>query len=469
MEPGEEPTEAGRGPTGLRRLVSPRSWSRPVRFVLTGLLVLVVAAAMGVTAYRTLKPAETVSPAQKPVPSPEPIKAIQYAELPSAPLIVEGRLRVYAEQWRVFADTPVTAQRENTPHWSYRRWPAEVVSVVVVEKAAVGVSLSLVITKWSDGDVVALDAEKGDIVWQTKITPADGESFKGRRTGAKTMWAPEDLFVTASTVDRQPVVIVTGKDLAEGIDAANGTVRWTRSYAAEPGCRASDWTGTDAYFVKNTCAKPATLEIYDSASGVLLNTWRPPGASLGSDKVSNWFVEPSSCQLGWSGCLMFKAAPTGEGVVTYADAASGLGTITPAYWSLGADHVVQPEPVAEKDTVVAVGDVVAQQVTGGYIWAFSRQTGQRLWMSEVAGRLIGGDQRNMYLINAEYQLLVLNLETGAVTSSTELRIRPADKFVYSQYYLHSGYLVIERLQTTKESEIDDRYYFSMDTVVLVGI
>ena len=90
-------------------------------------------------------------------------------------------------------------------------------------------------------------------------------------------------------------------------------------------------------------------------------------------------------------------------------------------------------------------------------------------MSEVAGRLIGGDQRNVYLVNNEYQLLVLNLETGAVTSSTELRIRPADRFVYSLFYLHAGYLAIERLQTIKESEIDDRYYFSQDTVVLVGI
>ncbi|MEV8514464.1 PQQ-binding-like beta-propeller repeat protein [Dactylosporangium sp. NPDC051484] len=457
----------GTARAGLRRLVSPRSWSRPVRFVLTGLLVLVVVAAMGITAYRTLKPAETVSRADKPVPSPEPIESIQYAELASAPLIVEGRLRVYTEQRRVFADTPVTAQRMMTPHWSYRRWPAEVVSIVEVEKPASGVGMSVVVTKWSDGEIVALDAQKGDIVWQVKIEPADGESFKGRRTGAKTMWAPEDLFVSASAVDKQPVVIATGKDVAVGIDPVNGEVRWTRSFTTEPGCRTNDWTGGDAYFVKNSCAKPATLEIYDAATGMLLNTWRPPGASTG-ENVTNWFIEPTSCQLGRSGCAMFKAAPTGD-VVTYTDAASGVGTITPAYWSFGADHAVKPEPVADKDNVVVVGDVIAQQMTGGYIWAFSRSTGQRLWMSEVAGRLIGGDQRNIYLINNEYQLLVLNLETGAVTSSTELRIRPADRFVYSMFYLHAGYLVVERLQSTKESEIDDRYYFSQDTVVLVGI
>jgi outer membrane protein assembly factor BamB len=458
----------GTSAAGLRRLVSPRSWSRPVRFVLTGLLVLVVVAAMGITAYRTLKPAETVSRADKPVPSAEPIKAIQYAELPAAPLIVEGRLRVYTEQRRVFADTPVTAQRMNTPHWSYRRWPAEVVSIVEVEKPASGVGLSVVVTKWSDGEIVALDAEKGDIVWQARIEPADGESFKGRRTGAKTMWSPEDLFVSASVIDKQPVVIATGKDVAEGIDPATGTVKWTRSFTAEPGCRTNDWTGPDTYFVKNTCVKPAMLEIYDAASGVLQGTWRPPGASIGTDSVSNWFIAPSSCALGQSGCTMFKAAPTGD-VFSFSDAAAGLGTTTATYWSLAPDRTVKPEPVADKDTVIVVGDVMAQQMTGGYIWAFSRATGQRLWMSEVAGRLIGGDQRNFYVVNNEYQLIVLNLETGAVTSSTELRIRPADRFVYSMYYLHAGYLVIERLQTTKESEIDDKYYFSQDTVVLVGI
>jgi outer membrane protein assembly factor BamB len=439
-----------------------------VRRTLTGLFVVVVVAAMGITSYRTLKPAETVSRANKPVPSPEPIKSIQYGELPSAPLIIEGRLRVYTEQRRVFADTPVTALREMTPHWAYRRWPAEVVSIVAVEKPASGVGLSVVITKWSDGEIVALDAEKGDIVWQVRIDPADGETFKGRRTGAKTMYAPDDLFVTASAVDKQPIVIATGKDVVQAIDPADGDVRWTHSFAATGGCRSNDWTGADAYFVKNTCTKPATLEIYDAGTGVLLNTWRPPGASIGPDNVTNWFLEPASCQLGRSGCAVFKAAPTGD-VVSYADAASGVGTITAAYWSLGADHVVRPEPVADKDNVVVVGDVLAEQVTGGYIWAFSRTTGQRLWMSEVAGRLIGGDQRNVYLINSEYQLLVLNLETGAVTSSTELRIRPEDRFVFSEYYLHAGYLVIERLQTTKESEIDDKYYFSMNTVVLVGI
>src|SRR4029450_3052209 len=106
-----------------------------------------------------------------------------------------------------------------------------------------------------------------------------------------------------------------------------------------------------------------------------------------------------------------------------------------------------PQPYADKDVVYSVGDNLVKQVSNDYVWNISASTGKRLWMSEVAGRLIAVDQENAYLINAEYQLLVLDLVTGAVTSSTELRIRPDDEWVYKQTYLHDGYLAVERLQT----------------------
>ena len=40
--------------------------------------------------------------------------------------MVEGRLRVYAEKWRVWADAPVGERYESTPYWAFRRWPAQV-------------------------------------------------------------------------------------------------------------------------------------------------------------------------------------------------------------------------------------------------------------------------------------------------------------------------------------------------------
>ena len=449
-------------------LLRPSGWPRPVRRTLAGLAALVILLAMGLTAYRTLRPAETVSRATRPLPSPEPIKSIQYAELPSAPLIIEGRLRVYAEQRRVFADTPVTAQREMTPHWAYRRWPAEVVSVSAVEKSANGGGSSIVITKWSDGVVVALDAQSGDDIWEHRIEPASGETYYGRRTGRKTVYDPDGLFLTASSVDRRPIVVVTGKDVAQALDPWAGTVRWTRTFTENPGCHDLDWTGETTYLVKDSCAKPAVLEVFDADTGVQLTRWRPPGASIGPPSVANWFLEPSSCALGRSSCRLFKAAATGE-VVSFSDAAAGLGKITPSYWRPDADGVVTPEPYADKDEVIMIGDTLIQQVATNYIWATSGSTGKRLWMSEVAGDLIAADARNVYIINREYQVLVLNTITGAVTSSTELRIRPEDRWVYRQVYVHDGYFVVERLQSTRDSDVDEKYYFTANPVVLVGI
>ena len=452
--------------TGRRK----SGWSRPVRRAFTGLAVLVIAFAVTVTGYRTLKPADTVTTATRPVPSPEPIKSIQYGELHSAPLIVDGQLRVYAEQRRVFADTPVTAIREMTPHWSFRRWPAEVVAITTVEKSAVGGNVSVVITKWSDGAVVALDASTGESIWQGRVEPVAGESYQGRRTGASTVYEPDGLFITASSITKRPIAIVTGKDQATAFDPWTGSVRWTRTFTEHQGadCHNVDWTGATTYFVKDSCAAPAILEIFDADSGSKLSQWRPPGASNGPPNVANWFLEPASCTLGRSNCALFKAAATGD-AVSFADATAGLGKITPTYWRGGPDGTVTPLPAADKDDVFLVGDTLVEQVYTGYVWAVSASTGKRLWMSEVAGDLIAADERNAYIINREYQLLVLNLVTGAVTSSTELRIRPGDRWVYKETYLHDGYLVVERLQSLREADVDERYYFSDTAVVLVGV
>jgi outer membrane protein assembly factor BamB len=455
-------------------------WRRPVsrplrqplrrllRLAVAVLAVLAIALAVAVTGYRTLRPAETLSRATRPVPSPEPIKSIQYGELHSAPLIVDGRLRVYADQRRVFADTPVTAIREMTPHWAYRRWPAEVVAITTVEKSSTGGNMSVVITKWSDGAVVALDASTGESVWQGRVDPPSGETFQGRRTGSKTVYDPDGLFVTASSVSRRPIVIATGKDVAQAFDPWTGTVRWSRTFTEHAGCREVDWTGETTYLVKDSCAMPAILEIFDAESGSKLGQWRPPGASIGPPNVANWFLQPASCVLGHSGCRLFKAAATGD-AVSFSDAAAGLGKITPTYWRVGPEGAVTPQPYADKDNVIAVGDTLVEQVVTDYIWAFSASTGKRLWMSEVAGRLIAADDRNVYIINREYQLLVLNMVTGAVTSSTELRIRPEDRWVYKQTYVHNSCLVVERLLSLRESDVDERYYFSDTPIVLVGV
>jgi hypothetical protein len=444
-----------------------RSWSRPVRLALTALAVLVIAFAVTVTAYRTLKPADTANTATAPVPSAPSPEAIQYGELAAAPLIVEGRLRIYAEQRRVYADTPVTATRVSTPHWSFRRWPAELLSIMSIEKSSDGGPVSVVVTKWSDGVVVGIDASVGKAIWQERVEIESGQTFQGRRDGANTVYRPIGIFTSASSISHRPVVIVNGKDQAVGFDPWTGKILWTHLFTAHPGCHGVSWTGPTTYLAKDSCAAPAILEVFDAGTGRKLSQWRPSGASLGPPNVSNWYLQPASCELGSSNCALFKAAATGD-AVGFTAAADGLGKITPNYYQAGPDGKITPQPYADKDVVFSVGGNLVKQVSNDYVWNVSASTGKRLWMSEVAGRLIAVDTGNVYLINAEYQLLVLNLQTGAVTSSTELRIRPDDEWVFKETYLHDGYLAVERLQTL-DSDVDDRYYFSAMPVVLVGV
>lgn len=454
--------------TGRSALLRPADWPRPVRRVLTGIGVIVIVLAVTITGYRTLKPAETVSLATRPLASPEPIKSIQYGELRNAPLIVDGQLRIYAEQRRVFADTPVTAIRVMTPHWAYRRWPAEVVGVTTVEKSKTGGTFSVVVTKWSDGVVVALDAETGQSLWQTRIDPVPGETYEGRRTGATTVYNPDGLLLTSASVDQRPILVITGKDQAEAVDPWTGTNRWTKTFTEAAGCHDTQWTGTTTYLVKDTCAAPAVLDVYDAATGIALTQWRPAGASLGAANVANWYLNPTSCVIGRSECALFEAAPTGD-VVGFTAADDGLGAITPTYYSAAPDGTVAAIPFAAKDSIIAIGGTLVEQVVNDYVWALARTDGHQLWRSEVAGRLIAADAGNVYLINDQYQLLVLNMQSGAVTSSTELRIRPDDRWSFTHTYLHDGYLAVERLGSGKPSDVDDRYYFSSTPVVIVGV
>ena len=91
-----------------------------------------VALAVGaVVAYRVFAPQEMLTRPSGAYPEAVVITDERpFSELRAAPLVVEGRLRVYAEKWRVWSDGPVGGRYEATPYWAYRRWPAQVVGVV---------------------------------------------------------------------------------------------------------------------------------------------------------------------------------------------------------------------------------------------------------------------------------------------------------------------------------------------------
>ncbi|HLL65881.1 MAG TPA: PQQ-binding-like beta-propeller repeat protein [Micromonosporaceae bacterium] len=444
----------------------PAGWPRPVRRVAVAIAAVVVLAAVTLTMYRMLRPADNLTTASKPLPSAAPTAA--YAELASAPLIIDRSVRVYAESRRVWADTPVSAFREMTPHWAYRRWPAEVVGVIAMEHQYVWGRPSLVITKWSDGEVVALDALTGAVTWQVRVEPSPADTFSGRRTGAQTVYQPTGIF-TATGPDGRKVLLVPGRDQVRAYDPWTGVERWHRIFPAQPGCHDVDWTGESTYVVKDSCATPAVLSIFDASTGAPLGTWRPPGASAGPGKEANWHVEPTACAQGLSGCRLMKVAATAE-VTTFARAAQGYGGITPAVWRLGLQGQIAPEPAGSSDTMQVVGDVLVQQMLNGFVWAYSRSTGERLWTSDVGGSLVAADDASVYLVSREFALLVLDIKTGTVQSQTRLRARADEQWTFQNAYLHDGFVVIERLRVgAKETEPDDQYYLSGMPVLLVDV
>jgi len=88
-----------------------------------------VAAAVAVLAaavligWRGLAPAEVSEPASGALPVAATLPPGVTGKTTMAPLIVDGRIRVYAGDRLVKADAPVEAKTMYTPRWSYRRWP----------------------------------------------------------------------------------------------------------------------------------------------------------------------------------------------------------------------------------------------------------------------------------------------------------------------------------------------------------
>src|SRR5690349_10862035 len=205
-------------------LTRPATWPRWARFSVIALAVVCVLGATAVVGYRVLRPADSAVEAHGPYPDRPAAEPVRYGELTSAPLIVDGRLRVYADARRVWADADVTSRTERTPFWSIRRWPAEVTGVVAVEGSYEGVALVMV--KFSDGVVLAVIPKTGRIAWQDQARASEGETYDGRRTGGATVWQPAGIFTARSNTDGGAVLVVAGGDEIIAYNPWTGKRRW---------------------------------------------------------------------------------------------------------------------------------------------------------------------------------------------------------------------------------------------------
>ncbi|MBL7254521.1 PQQ-binding-like beta-propeller repeat protein [Paractinoplanes lichenicola] len=176
------------------------------RVLLRSLAALVLTAAAGLIGWRVLAPAEVLSTAATPNPASSVSAAQVTGRTNMAPLIVDESMRVYAGKRQVRADGPVDAKSVNTARWSLRRWPAQVSGVVAAGPT--------VISRWSDGVLIAVDGRTGKELWRV-ATGLPAPEYAGHRTGAATVWAPVGLRVTGD------VVVVDG--VAYGV--SDGTSR----------------------------------------------------------------------------------------------------------------------------------------------------------------------------------------------------------------------------------------------------
>ncbi|MGK5679558.1 PQQ-binding-like beta-propeller repeat protein [Actinoplanes sp. URMC 104] len=217
------------------------------RVLLRSLVALVLAAAAGLIGWRVLAPAEVLSPAATAYPAPPARSPQVTGRTNMAPLIVDGRIRVYAGKRQVRADGPVDAKSVNTARWSLRRWPAQVSGVVAVGPT--------VVTRWSDGLLIAVDGRTGREAWRAGSgLPAPG--YEGHRTGASTVWAPPGLHVAADAV------LVGGGGRLAAYEIGTGVRRW--AVDVPDGCADGFTTlggqyfcGTGGYDVATGAALPA--------------------------------------------------------------------------------------------------------------------------------------------------------------------------------------------------------------------
>ncbi|MBG0568937.1 outer membrane protein assembly factor BamB family protein [Actinoplanes aureus] len=381
------------------------------RVLLRTSVALVLLAAAVLVVWRVLAPAEVLASATTPYPpiSLRPPAVTGRTNL--APLVVDGRLRVYATKHQVKADGPVDGQTLYTARWSFRRWPEQLSGV-----AARGAT---VITRWSDGELVAIDARTGKITWRQDGPDAPG--YAGHRTGAAAVWTPPGLRLAAGTV------VVTADQNLVGYDLSTGAVRWRIS--TPPGCAEGFTTSGGAY----VCATGA----YDVESGVAIADW-PAGP-----------FEPIGCDSGGSDCAAFRDC-AGQG--RFAD--SAVLRRVPALDAAGA--------------TVAAGVIVT--ASDAAVSARSAE-GEELWSRSGAARILGGTSANVVLLTAGNTLVAVNARTGVEAYSFPLAYgTEKTEWRPGGYRLAGRFLAMERLNVDAPDDPESPiYYLTLDTVIIAAL
>jgi outer membrane protein assembly factor BamB len=376
-----------------------------VRRFLAGVLV-VLAALVG---WRVLRPTEVLNPARNAYPAVVVDAPGVTGKTAAAPLIVQGRIRVFAAKRQVRADAPVDAKTSNTPRWSYRRWPQQLSGVV-----AVG---STVVTRWSDGRLVAIDGRTGTVVWRASGPPAGG--YTGARTGAATVWKPPGLSTAGTSV------LVSDGRVLVAVDAATGRQRWRAAVAG-------DCFGTAGGQV--ACGSA----VLDAATGAPAAGWPAgPFTSLG-------------CGVAASGCSGVRDA-------------AGRGWLTDTGTPRRAPGLDPP------DSTVAAG--LALATTAGLVVARSPIDGAERWRwTAPPGRtvtVLGSAEGAVYLLTDARELCTVDAGSGRVSAAFVLAVG-AERTTWRPglWQVADGFVAVERIDDPDPSAV--HHYFTVETVIIAS-
>lgn len=383
---------------------------------------MVALAVTGLVGYRVLRPGELVDGAKKPYPTQAPAAQPKvYGTLLAAPIVVDARLRVYAGKREVYADLPVNVKSSVSRYWSYRRWPGQVQGVV-----AVGTT---VVSLWSDGALVGLDATRGTVAWRASLPSPDPTGFSGRRTGAATVYQPANLFTTGQ------VVIAAGSTTVDAFDAATGRRLWQ---VPRPRCH-DDFTAPDTYVAVDTCGTVPHATVLDARTGTPRTDW--PQAVL----------VPIGCAVGRSQCTGVVAGTQGWTV-------GPGGTLTPARALSGAGTGVW-----------LVDGVVVRQRAGGTVEGTPAADGSPQWTTD-AGTVVAVEPGAVHLVTPGHEdVVTLDPATGRVLSRFRLAVKDSTAFDLGRVYASDRYLFLERAKPgANVDQPDGAYFYASPNVVVTG-
>jgi outer membrane protein assembly factor BamB len=321
-----------------------------------GLAALVLAVIAAVGLYRVFAPDQTVSTAVGPPPAPPDRPSGVVGTLPWMPLFVDGRLRVYADGRQVHADGPIDFRVQTTPYWSLRRWPARVDGIVAVGPT--------VVSRWSDGTLVAVDARTGEVRWEVSDVAATGLHTAG------------DL-----------ILVVTGADV-RAYRSSDGWLTWRQPSA---GCGHDSFTAV-AGLVGLLC--DGRIRFLDTANGEERVAFDAAGP-----------VTPLGCGAARSDCGGVRIG--GQAWLLDARTPVEAPALAAAGVALAGSAVAGPAAVAGSMAVAA---------TGAEVVGVDARTGAERWRRPVDGSVIATQPGRVHVLTGAQELLTLDAATGASLS-----------------------------------------------------